>query len=87
MPSLRPRHGAGMKCQSRFGQRCWPRPKSSDSNVASVPERQVRFTEQFFDRLDTLLPSERGADGTPSVTDSVLLDLPAVRDRVAADKR
>jgi hypothetical protein len=50
-----------------------------------VTERQVRFTEQFFDRIDALLPSERGADGTPSVTDFLLLDLPAVRDRLAAD--
>jgi hypothetical protein len=24
-----------------------------------VAERQPRFTEQFFDRIDTLLPSER----------------------------
>ena len=49
-----------MKCPSRFGQRCWPPLKSSVSNVASVAERQVRFTEQFFDRIDTLLPSELG---------------------------
>jgi hypothetical protein len=50
-----------------------------------VPERQVRFTEQFFDRLDLLLPGERGADGSPSVTDFLLLDLPRVRDRLAAN--
>jgi hypothetical protein len=50
-----------------------------------VTERQVRFTEQFFERLDSLLPTERGADGTPSVTDFLLLDLPAVRDRLASD--
>lgn len=50
-----------------------------------MPERQVRFTEQFFDQLDRLLPGERGADGTPSVTDMLLLDLPRVRDRLAAD--
>lgn len=50
-----------------------------------MPERQVRFTEQFFDLIDTLLPSERSADGTPSVTDFLLFDLPAVRDRLAAN--
>jgi hypothetical protein len=50
-----------------------------------VPDRQVRFTEQFFERLDLLLPGERGADGTPSVTDFLLLDLPRVRDRLAGD--
>jgi hypothetical protein len=50
-----------------------------------VPERQVRFTEQFFDRLELLFPTERGVDGTPSVTDFLLLELPAVRDRLATN--
>ena len=50
-----------------------------------MPERQVRFTEQFFDRLDELLPTERSAVGAPSVTDFLLIDLPTVRDRLAAD--
>jgi hypothetical protein len=50
-----------------------------------VADRQVRFTEQFFDRLDQLLPDERGHDGTPSVTDFLLLELPAVRDDLAED--
>lgn len=50
-----------------------------------MPEHQVRFTEQFFDRLDLLLPDERGADGTPSVTDFLFLDLPTVRDELATD--
>ena len=57
----------------------------SASNAASVPERQVRFTEQFFDRLELLFPTERGVDGTPSVTDFLLLEFPAVRDRLATD--
>ena len=34
-----------------------------------MPERPVQFTEQFFNRLDWLLPGRRRADGTPSVTD------------------
>jgi len=50
-----------------------------------VTERLVCFTEQFFDRLDLLLPNERGADGTPSVTDFLLLDLPRVRDALVSD--
>jgi len=50
-----------------------------------VADQHVRFTEQFFDRLDVLLPSERGEDGTPSVTDFLLLDLPTVRDQLADD--
>ncbi len=50
-----------------------------------MAERQVRFTEQFFDHLDDLLPSERGTDGTPSVTDFLLFDLPTVRDDLAAN--
>lgn len=50
-----------------------------------MSERQVRFTEQFFDRLDVLLPGERGMDGTPSITDFLLLDLPRVRDRLVSD--
>jgi hypothetical protein len=41
--------------------------------------------EQFFNRLDWLLPGERGTDGTPSITDFLLLDLPATRDAFAAD--
>ena len=48
-----------------------------------MPERQVRFTEQFFDRLDELLPNQREAAGTPSATDFLLIDLPTVRDRLA----
>jgi hypothetical protein len=50
-----------------------------------VTDRRIRFTEQFFDRLDALLPTERGADGAPSVTDFLLLDLPRVRDRLVHD--
>lgn len=50
-----------------------------------MAERIVRFTEQFFDRLEASLPEERGADGSPSLTDFLLLDLPVIRDRLAAD--
>lgn len=50
-----------------------------------MTEHQVRFTEQFFDRLELLFPTERGVDGTPAATDFLLLELPAVRDRMATD--
>lgn len=48
-------------------------------------ERRVRFTEEFFDRLDELLPEARSADGTPSATDFLVFELPSIRDRLAAD--
>lgn len=54
-------------------------------NVGNVLNRQVRFTEQFFDRLDELLPSERGPDGEPSITDFLLFDLPSVSDRLRSN--
>ena len=47
-------------------------------------ERTVRFTEQFFDRLDWELPEERGASGMPSVTDFIVFELPRIRDRLAS---
>lgn len=50
-----------------------------------MTERQVRFTDQFFDRLDGLLPFERDDAGTPSVTDFLVLEAPRLRDRLAAD--
>jgi hypothetical protein len=31
------------------------------------------------------LPEDRGADGTPSVTDFLAFELPAIRDRLASD--
>lgn len=53
-------------------------------NGSSVPiDRPVRFTDGFFDRLDTLLPNERSVDGTPSATDFLVFDLPPIRDRLA----
>ncbi len=50
-----------------------------------MPERVVRFSEHFFDRLEALFPEERGTDGAPSLSDFLLLDLPVVRDRLATD--
>jgi hypothetical protein len=48
-----------------------------------VTRRQVRFAEQFFDRLDELLPPERPGDGGPSASDFLLHDLPNVIDALA----
>ncbi len=50
-----------------------------------TPRRVVRVTQQFFDRLDELFPSSRGADGEPSATDFLLHELPTVIDRLAED--
>lgn len=85
MPSTRRSSGRGTTYPNRSAPRCSQRRANSDNNDASVVDRQVRFTEQFFDRLDLGLPSERGADGTPSITDFLLFDLPRVRDDLVAD--
>lgn len=50
-----------------------------------MPDRRVRFTDSFFDRLDSLFAEERGDDGSSSATDFPLYDIPRVRDRLAAD--
>ena len=50
-----------------------------------MTRRQVRVASSFFDRLDELLPAERGADGTPSATDFLLHDLPTAIDLLAED--
>lgn len=47
--------------------------------------RQVRVAETLFDQLDGLLPTDRGPNGEPSVTDFLVIDLPAVVDRFATD--
>jgi len=50
-----------------------------------TPDRVVRFTEQFFSRLELLLPEERSAEGAPSITDSLVFDLPGVHGKLAHD--
>lgn len=47
--------------------------------------RVVRVTEQFFGRLDQLLPAERSADGTPSAADFLLLEMPLIIEKLATD--
>ncbi|MCB1248427.1 MAG: hypothetical protein R2699_17870 [Acidimicrobiales bacterium] len=51
----------------------------------SSQRRRVRVTDQFFERLDELLPAERTIDGRPSATDFLLHDLPTMIDRLADD--
>ena len=50
-----------------------------------MPRRRVIVLEHFFDNLEAVLPSERGADGTPSITDFIEFDLMAVIDALAED--
>ena len=45
--------------------------------------RQVRVTDQFFDRLDSLLPQERWADGLPSGADFLLHEMLKIIDALA----
>lgn len=47
--------------------------------------RTVRVADGFFERLDELLPSERGPGGEPSATDFLLHEMPTVIDRLAED--
>lgn len=47
--------------------------------------RTVRVAEGFFERLDELLPPDRGARGEPSATDFLLHEMPTVIDRLAED--
>ena len=45
--------------------------------------RQVRVSQTFFERLDELFPEERSAEGSPSATDFLLHEIPAIIDRLA----
>ena len=51
----------------------------------TAARRPIRVTESFFDQLDELLPADRGPKGEPSVTDFLVIDLPAVVDRFATE--
>lgn len=50
-----------------------------------MPERVVRFTDDFFDDLERQLPPERTSGGVPSVSDFLVFDLPPLSDLLAAD--
>ena len=57
------------RCQNHSARKYWLPPTHLVNSGARVPKRLIRLTERFFDRLDIILPSERRADETPSVTD------------------
>lgn len=50
-----------------------------------MADRVVRFSPQFFERLDEFLPAERSPEGSPSAADFLLYDLPRIRDQLAVD--
>lgn len=45
--------------------------------------RPVRVDPGFLQRLDTLLPAERGPNGEPSRLDILRFELPAIEERLA----
>lgn len=47
--------------------------------------REVRVTSSFFAELDQQLGPDRGADGKPSATDFVVLDLPTIVEEFASN--
>lgn len=51
----------------------------------ATDRRVVRVSQAFFEQLDEQLGSDRGRHGEPSVTDFLVLDLPAIVDRFATD--
>ena len=48
-----------------------------------MTDRPVRFTEGFFERLESLLANKRSGDGAPSITDFLLFEVPPIRDKLA----
>ena len=46
--------------------------------------RVVRVSSDFFDQLDRQLRPERGPSGEPSATDFIVVDLPTIVERFAA---
>ncbi|MEO1064124.1 MAG: hypothetical protein AAFZ07_22110 [Actinomycetota bacterium] len=45
--------------------------------------RPVRVAPGFLERLDVLLPAERGSNGEPSRLDFLRFELPAIEERLA----
>ena len=59
--------------------------RANSTPGCEMPDRVVRFSPQFFERLDELLPADRSPEGAPSAADFLLYDLPRIRDQLAAD--
>ncbi len=51
----------------------------------AADRRIVRVAASFFDQLDEQVGTERSAAGTPSSTDFLVIELPAVIERFATD--
>ena len=47
--------------------------------------RTVRVAESLFEQLDAQLGPDRGDDGSPSATDFLVFELPAIVERFATD--
>ena len=47
--------------------------------------RIVRVTDAFFEQVDDALGLDRGPNGEPSATDSIVLELPSIVERFATD--
>ena len=56
---------------------------NSRSGSSVTTDRNVRFTVEFFNRLEMLLPEDRSEEGMLSATDFLLFDLPPIRDKLA----
>jgi hypothetical protein len=50
-----------------------------------MPRRTVVFEDEFFERLNDLVPQERSATGVPSRTDLLAYDIPPLMDLLAED--
>lgn len=50
-----------------------------------MPRRTVVFEDEFFERLNDLVPEERSATGVPSRTDFLAYDIPPLMDLLAED--
>ncbi len=48
-----------------------------------MTRREVRVADSFFEELDDQLTAERGANGEPSATDFLVIDLPAIVEEFA----
>ena len=79
------RAGLGTMSPNPFAPRSLRPHGTLRSGSSLTTNRIVRFTEEFFDQLDVLLPEERGADGRPSVTDFMVFEAPTIGDKLGRD--
>ena len=88
---VRTRPHQGSRCSSRRLPRPHrrdsrtPRPRATRLRPPLTLRRDVRVTQQFFNRLDELFPPHRGGDGSPSATDFLLHEMPNIIEKLAVD--